>query len=199
MASMIAQSGLDRDKLHQYLAAMLAVISPVMLQAVEQDVQRQAELAEQSMQRSGAAVNTAREDGFTTEDQPLRIAHSRDAYADYECETLPDGRLVKRFHDGTVRVENTSTGLIQEERKDGTFLVSLPSGRLLYQAFAGDPLLAYNLNEVNSPPIVAQVAMTQLPGRVEPSLVYTFVENQQTHVIDAESLRYFRTRAERAA
>jgi len=195
---MIAQIGLDKDKLQQYLAAMLAAISPVMMQAVEMDLQRQAQLAEESMLNSGAAANMAREDGFTAEEQP-RTQTTKDTYTDYDTETLEDGRVVKRFQDGTVRVENPNTGLIQEERKDGTFLVSLPGGRLLYQAFSGDPLLAYNLNEVNSAPVVAQVAMTNLPGKIEPSLVYTFVENQQMHVIDAEGLRYYRSRAAQAA
>jgi hypothetical protein len=190
---MIAQIGLDKDKLQQYIAAMLAAISPVMMQAVEMDVARQAQLAEESFVHSGAAANVAREEGVTVEEQP-RTSPTKDTYTDYDQEVLEDGRVVKRFKDGTVRVENPNTGLIQEERKDGTFLVSLPGGRLLYQAFSGDPLLAYNLNEVNTQPVVAQVAMTNLPGKIEPSLVYTFVENQQMHVVDAEGLRYFRTR-----
>ncbi|NDD29507.1 MAG: hypothetical protein EB084_14695 [Proteobacteria bacterium] len=197
--TMIPQIGLDKDKLQQYLAMMLAAMSPVMMQALEMDAQRQAQLAEESMTRSGATANLAREDGMAaTEEQP-RIVIKRDSYEDYNTETLADGRLIKRFEDGTVRIENPKTGLIQEERKDGTFLVSLPGGRLLYQAFAGDPLLAYNLNEANSKPVVAQVAMTHLPGKEEATMVYTFVEDQHMHVIDAESLRYFRTRADKAA
>lgn len=196
---MIAQLGVDKERLQQYLAAMLAAMSPVMLKAVEMDVQRQAQLAEETMKSTGAAANLAREEGHTTSEAPLAIATTPDTFVEYETETLQDGRLLKRYKDGTVRVENPSTGLIQEERKDGTFLVSLPGGRLLYQAFAGDPLLAYNLNDGSSAPVVAQVAMTVLPGHVEPSMIYTFVENQQTHVVDAEGLRYFRSRTPIAA
>lgn len=192
--SMIQEvAGLDKEQLSQYLAAMLAAISPAMMQAVEKDVARQAQQAEQNAKNTGMAQNMARQEGLTADVEAPR--RNKDTYTEYDQQILEDGRVVKRFKDGTVRVENPATGLIQEERKDGTFLVSLPGGRLLYQAFSGDPLLAYNLNELNSKPVVAQAAMSNLPGRLEPGLVYTFYDDGMMHVIDAEGLRYFRTKS----
>lgn len=192
---MIQNLGLDKDKLSQYLAAVLAAISPAMMQAVEMDVQKQAELLSQGAQQTGVAQNEAREEGLTLNSgEPVR---TNDSLVEFDEQTLEDGRIVKRYKDGTVRIENPNTGLIQEERKDGTFLVSLPGGRLLYQAFPGDPLLAYDLNNVHNPPAIAQVAMTALPGKFEPSLVYTFNDGDGMHVVDADGLRYFRTKTNR--
>lgn len=191
--------GLDPDKLQQYLAAALAAISPAMIAAVEGDVQRQAVAAQKGAQQTGIAQSQGREEGHGSGfggEQPPR---HQDAVVSYEQQSLEDGRVVKRYPDGTVRVENPTTGLIQEERKDGTFLVSLPGGRLLYQAFPGDPLLAYDLNENNRAPIIAQVAMTNLPGKFEPSLVYTFSTGDGLHVVDAEGLRYFKSRTKPTA
>lgn len=190
-------SGVNQEQLQKYLAAALAALSPAMLQAVEADVQRQAETARKAAQHTGQAQSLAREEKLTNDyEQPPR---HQDLVITYDVQELEDGRLVKRYPDGTVRVENPTTGLIQEERGDGTFLVSLPGGRLLYQAFPGDPLLAYDLNNIKSTPVIAQVAMTKLPGRTEPSLVYTFSSGDGLHVVDADGLRYFRSRRECAA
>lgn len=116
-----------------------------------------------------------------------------DRYHDYDEEVLLDGRLMRRFTNGTVQIENRNSGVIHEERVDGSLLVSLPNGKDLFQQFRGEPLLVYDTQR-GGPPALAQVATAELPGSSEPRLVYHFEDWEGRHLVDVEDLRYFRLR-----
>lgn len=183
---------LDQDRLTQYLSALMAVLAPVVVRSMESSA-AQARRGEQAMQHTGAAQSQTREEGA-----PLKpdtgIGADSDNLVPFQQETLEDGRVRKTFEDGTVRLENPATGVIQEERGDGQLLISLPGGRLLFQEFVGEPLLVYDLNGLDQAPRLARVGTARLPGRHDASLVFSFEDDHGTHVVEAESLRYFRTR-----
>lgn len=113
-----------------------------------------------------------------------------DSFHDYDEESLSDGRILRQYSNGSVRVENPVSGVIQEERADGSLVVSLPSGKDLFQQFRGEPLLVYDTQR-GGPPRLASVARTRLPGLEEPRLVYHFEDSDGRHLVDVESLRYY--------
>lgn len=114
-----------------------------------------------------------------------------DEFEDYEEQTLEDGRVVRRYGDGTVRIENPVSGIMQEEAPDGSLTVSLPIGKVIYQQYRGEPLLVYDSSGRN-PPQVAQVSSVTMPGMEDPSIMFHFQDAQGTHLIELETLRYYR-------
>ncbi len=116
-----------------------------------------------------------------------------DTFNDYDELILEDGRIIKRYENGSVRVENPTSGVLQEERVDGSLVVSLPNGKVLFQEFRGEPLLVYD-TENGGPPGLARVSSAQLPGDVKPKFVFHFQDFECSHLIELESLRYFRVR-----
>lgn len=117
-----------------------------------------------------------------------------DGLVPFTQRVLPNGLLQKKYQDGTLRLENPTSGVIQEERPDGSLLVSLPSGKLLYQEFPSDPMLAYDLNNTYAPPVPAGVALVNLPGSDGLAPVYHFRDQQGTHLVGLDSLRYYRVK-----
>lgn len=113
-----------------------------------------------------------------------------DEFESYDEESLDDGRVVRRYDDGTVRIENTVSGVMQEEPPDGSLTISLPGGKLIYQQYRGEPLLVYDSSGEN-PPHVAQVSSVTMPG-MEPAIMFHFQDAQGTHLIELETLRYYR-------
>ena len=116
-----------------------------------------------------------------------------DSFNDYEEVTLEDGRLLRRYTSGAVRVENPTSGVIQEERVDGALVISLPDGKVLFQEFRGEPLLLYD-TETNGAPGLARVSSAQLPGESQPRFVFHFQDGPIAHMVELESLRYYRLR-----
>lgn len=116
-----------------------------------------------------------------------------DSFNDYEEVTLEDGRLLRRYTSGSVRVENPTSGVIQEERVDGSLVISLPDGKVLFQEFRGEPLLLYD-TEKDGPPGLARVSSAQLPGETQPRFVFHFQDGPIAHMVELESLRYYRLR-----
>ena len=116
-----------------------------------------------------------------------------DSLNDYEEVALEDGRLLRRYTSGAVRVENPTSGVIQEERVDGSMVISLPDGKVLFQEFRGEPLLLYD-TENGGAPGLARVSSAQLPGETQPRFVFHFQDGEIAHMVELESLRYYRLR-----
>lgn len=107
---------------------------------------------------------------------------------------MPDGRVLRRYDSGSVRVENPKSGIIQEERVDGGFLISLPNGQFIFQEYRGEPLIVYDA-ENGGAQTLARVGTTTLPGEFQARCVIHFNDSNGTHLIDLETLRYFKVRA----
>ncbi|MEW6280852.1 MAG: hypothetical protein AB1758_19715 [Candidatus Eremiobacterota bacterium] len=115
----------------------------------------------------------------------------RDEFIDYEEEVLEDGRILRRYANGAVRIENPVSGVMQEERTDGSLVVSLPGEKVIYQHFKGEPLLVYDTSGNNSPGL-AQVSAVNMPGVERPTIMFHFADSNGTHLVELESLRYYR-------
>lgn len=116
-----------------------------------------------------------------------------DSFNEYEEVTLEDGRILRRYTSGAVRVENPTSGVIQEERADGSLVLSLPDGKVLFQEFRGEPLLLYD-TEVGGAPGLARVSSAVLPGETQQRFVFHFQDGPVAHLVELESLRYYRLR-----
>lgn len=116
-----------------------------------------------------------------------------DSFNDYDEVTLEDGRVLRRYANGSVRVENPTSGVIQEEKVDGSMVISLPDGKVLFQEFRGEPLLLYD-TENGGAPGLARVSSAQLPGEAQPRFVFHFQDGEVAHMVELESLRYYRLR-----
>lgn len=114
-----------------------------------------------------------------------------DSFTKYEELILEDGRVLRRYENGSVRLENPTSGVIQEERIDGKLLVSLPNGKVIFQQFSGEPLLVYD-TVGSAAPGLARVSSASLPGEEQPKFVYHFQDGEGAHLIELESLRYYR-------
>lgn len=121
-----------------------------------------------------------------------------DSFTDYDELVLEDGRILRRYDNGSVRVENPTSGVIQEERADGSLVVSLPNGKVMFQEFRGEPLLVYD-TERGGPPGLARVSSAQLPGETQPKFVFHFQDFEGSHLVELESLRYYRVRRQAMA
>lgn len=121
-----------------------------------------------------------------------------DGFTGYDEMILENGLLLRRYDNGSVRLENPASGVIQEERIDGKLLVSLPTGKVVFQKFVGEPLLVYDTTG-SQPPGLARVSTASLPGEHEPRHVYHFQDREGGHVIDLCTLRYYRMGARAAS
>lgn len=131
--------------------------------------------------------------GVRPEEPPWTPPPPKDTFTTYEELTLADGRVLRRYDTGSVRVENPTSGIIQEERADGSLLVSLPQGLVIYQEFRGEPLLVYDVDRGGLPE-VARVVSLLLPGQKEHKYVFLFQDAEGSHLIELETLRYYRVR-----
>lgn len=101
------------------------------------------------------------------------------------------GLLISRYEDGSLRKQNPVSGVVQEERPDGSLLVSLPSGTLITQRYRGEPLV---VSDPQWPGVwhPARVANTTIDG--QRSLVYHYQDASGHHVVELDTLRYFKIR-----
>ena len=106
---------------------------------------------------------------------------------------MTDGRVLRRYGNGSVRVENPRSGVIQEERADGGFIISLPNGQCIFQEHRGEPLVVYD-TENGGAQTMARVGSLTLPGEVEARCVIFFRDTQVEHLVDLETLRYYRVK-----
>lgn len=100
-------------------------------------------------------------------------------------------RLVRQYENGTTRTENVQSGVIMEERPDGSLYVSLAEGRLIHQAAPGEPILAYNSVE-GGPPRIAQVSRVHLDPSSEPTVALHFEDEAGVHFVEIDTLRYYK-------
>ncbi len=150
---------------------------------------------DQTSSASGRGANAANSrNSNNSQSTNDRVLAPVDTVPNYSQSFLDDGRVLKQYDDGSVRLENPRSGVIQEERANGSLLVSLPDGKLLFQEFPSDPLLVYDLNHQEAPPRLAGVGMVALPGESDAKPVYNFRDDSGTHLVDIQSLRYFRVR-----
>ncbi len=112
----------------------------------------------------------------------------RDAFTEYDESSLQDGRSLRNYEDGKIRLINNQSGVIQEERLTGKMLISLPNGRIIYQDNPGEPLLVYDTRG-GIEPVIARVSM--LRQGLASRYVYNFTDDTGTHLIDLETLEYF--------
>jgi hypothetical protein len=122
-----------------------------------------------------------------------RTVNTNDGFSEYEEEYLDDERSLRRYPNGTVRLQNHHSGIMQEERPDGSLLISLPDGKVLYQRMGGESVLVMDTNSHYAPK-VAQVSAVRIPNQDEPALVFHFQDRNGTHLIEMETLRYFRAK-----
>lgn len=120
---------------------------------------------------------------------PNPLTDIRDTFTQYEEKTLPDGNKVRRYDTGAVRILNMRSGVVQEERPNGNLLVSLPTGRVLFQEQPGYPLLVFN-SVLGGAPLLARVCIVQLGTDSEARPAFQFEDEDGNHFIDLESLRY---------
>lgn len=112
----------------------------------------------------------------------------KDSFTNYSESPLQDGRTLRNYEDGKIRLINSTSGVIQEERTTGKMLISLPNGRIIYQDNPGEPLLVYDTRG-NHEPLVARVSL--LRHATGSRYVYNFEDPCGTHLIDVETLEYF--------
>jgi hypothetical protein len=117
------------------------------------------------------------------------LENIRDTFSTYDEQTLPNGNVVRRYDNGAVRVMNPRSGIVQEERMNGNLLVSMPTGRVLFQEQPGFPLLVFN-SVHGGAPLLARVAIVQLGTAAEAKPAFQFEDQEGNHFVDLESLRY---------
>lgn len=122
------------------------------------------------------------------------VRPNQDSFSSYQEVRLRDGRLLRRYDTGSVRVENPNSGVIQEERPDGSLVVSLPTGTVIWQEFSGEPLFVYHLGVNQGRPGLARVVSVALPGTTENIYVYHFNDTAGGHIVELETLRYFQVK-----
>ncbi|MBI3925314.1 MAG: hypothetical protein HY319_07235 [Armatimonadetes bacterium] len=118
---------------------------------------------------------------------------SVDTILDYEELKLPDGRSLRRYADGRIRLENPLSGVIHEERPDGSLLISLPTGRVIFQEYRGEPLLVYHTDHQTGSGI-ARVGAVRLPGSAQLAYAIHFRDSHGHHLVELQTLRYYRVK-----
>ena len=119
------------------------------------------------------------------------FANISDTFTSYEEQELPNGNKLRRYDSGAVRVINPRSGIVQEERPNGNFLVSMPTGRVLFQEQPGYPLLVFSAVH-GGPPILARVCIVQLGTGAEAQPAFQYEDQDGNHFVDLDSLRYVR-------
>lgn len=119
------------------------------------------------------------------------FANITDSFTSYEEQELPNGNKLRRYDSGAVRVLNPRSGIMQEERPNGNFLVSLPTGRVIFQEQPGYPLLVFSSVQ-GGPPLLARVCIVQLGSGSTAQPSFQFEDEEGNHFVDLDSLRYVR-------
>lgn len=117
------------------------------------------------------------------------FANIQDSFSRYDEQELPNGNKLRRYDSGAVRVLNPRSGIVQEERPNGNFLVSLPTGRVIFQEQPGYPLLVFSAVH-GGPPLLARVCVVQLGSASEARPAFQFEDQEGNHFVDLDSLRY---------
>jgi hypothetical protein len=168
------------------------------LAKIEEDISKNEKIAKARAKEKAAAAAAGAVPGATPAPGPpaVEIEHKlnlTDTFTVYEQMTLADGRVLRRYDTGAVRVENPKAGVIQEERVDGSLLVSLPTGTVIFQEFRGEPLLVYNVDR-NRAPGLARVSSAVLPGETTSKFVFFFQDEVGVHLVELGTLRYYKVR-----
>ncbi|MBX3167990.1 MAG: hypothetical protein KF760_11285 [Candidatus Eremiobacteraeota bacterium] len=117
------------------------------------------------------------------------FANIQDSFSRYDEQELPNGNKLRRYDTGNVRILNPRSGIVQEERPNGNFLVSLPTGRIIFQEQPGYPLLVFSSIH-GGPPLMARVCVVQLGAASEARPAFQFEDQEGNHFVDLDSLRY---------
>lgn len=117
------------------------------------------------------------------------FANIQDTFSRYDEQELPNGNKLRRYDTGAVRVLNPRSGIVQEERPNGNFLVSLPTGRIIFQEQPGYPLLVFSSIHGGAP-LLARVCVVQLGAASEARPAFQFEDQEGNHFVDLDSLRY---------
>lgn len=182
--------GLDKQKLVNDFMTLLTAME----QAVTTGQPGQDPSYDQGRSQAAAAFRGGGR-GQSPEEQ---LANSQiDSFTNYEELALADGRILRRYDTGSVRVENQKSGVIQEERADGSLIISLPNGKVIFQEFRGEPLLVYDTDRGGAPGL-ARVSSATLPGETAPKFVFHFQDFEGAHLVELETLRYYRVKRPQA-
>lgn len=146
---------------------------------------------EQAVRGQGGSAPQGGPSGRTPEEHYSK--GTIDSFTDYEELNLEDGRILRRYDSGAVRVENPKSGIIQEERADGGLIISLPNGRVIFQEYRGEPLLVYDTDR-GGPPTLARVGSATLPEETQARFVFHFQDQDGSHLVDLETLRYYKVK-----
>ena len=115
----------------------------------------------------------------------------RDTFASYAEKSLPDGRLLRRYNTGNVRLINPKSEVIQEETAGGNLVVSLPDGKVIFQENPGHPLLLFDTHNPGRPR-VARVVMVKMGDAKQATPAFTFGDEDANYVVDMNTLDYYR-------
>lgn len=117
------------------------------------------------------------------------FANIQDTFSRYDEQELGNGNKLRRYDSGAVRILNPRSGIVQEERPNGNFLVSLPTGRVIFQEQPGYPLLVFSSLHAG-PPLMARVCVVQLGAASEARPAFQFEDGEGNHFVDLDTLRY---------
>lgn len=117
------------------------------------------------------------------------FANIQDSFTRYDEQELANGNKLRRYDTGNVRILNPRSGIVQEERPNGNFLVSLPTGRVIFQEQPGYPLLVFS-SVHGGPPLLARVCVVQLGAASEARPAFQFEDGEGNHFVDLDTLRY---------
>lgn len=148
-----------------------------------------------NLSANGAA---ARQNSAPAHVVTLPFEQIQDTFSGYEEQELSDGRKLRRYDTGAVRIINPKSQVMQEERPNGNLLVSLHSGKVIFQEQPGFPLLVFNSVQAG-PPRLGRVAMVQFGSDTEPCPAFHFEDEEGGHFVVLESLRYIKVHAQKAA
>lgn len=177
---------IDRQSLMRGMAILVALLQTLPQNAVapkEEDDNH-------FMSRNGSSVGDAGLISFLSDGDNSPLDQQRDSYLSYQERPLKDGRKVRQYENGNTRIYSADGSVIQEERDNGNFMVSLPTGRVLYQEQPGEPLMVID-SATRQPLGMARVVMLQL-GEGDPRAAFTFIDGNSAHFVDVENLKYYR-------
>lgn len=153
---------------------------------------------EQVSNLSGNGAAAPRQSAAQPNIVTLPFEQIKDTFTGYEEHELADGRKVRRYDTGAVRIINPKSQVMQEERPNGNLLVSLHSGKVIFQEQPGFPLLVFNSVQAG-PPRLGRVAMVQFGSDTEPCPAFHFEDEEGGHFVVLETLRYIKVNSKQAA
>lgn len=177
---------IDRQSLMRGMAFLVALLQNLPKDAV---APKGEDGSNSFLSRNGAVADSSLI-SFLSDGENSPLDQMRDSYLTYEERPLRDGRKLRQYENGNTRIYSSDGSVIQEERDNGNFMVSLPTGRVLYQEQPGEPLMVID-SATRQPLGMARVVMVQL-GDQDPRAAFTFIDGNSAHFVDVESLKYYR-------